>query len=153
MKRLILGILVVFGLVSSAFGFDCYLYGVADKYKDSNKKELDDLRQKWEIVKASKEDEARKDSKECEFDIYNKCSEMDAKIEWLVYANEHGSAPANDKFNLIMQRDCNHFFKSTESDISKAYGKLEERGLLNRYNNFKKEMAKCRLSGKICVEE
>lgn len=153
MKRLILGILVVFGVISSAFCFDCYPYGVADKHKDNNQKELESLKQKWAIIKASKEDESKKHNEECEFDYSTKCSEMDDKIEWLVYANEHGSAPADDKFKVKMRRDCNAFFRNIEYDISNAYGELEEKGLLNRYNNFKAEMAKCRLSGKKCVEE
>ena len=151
MKRLMFGILVAFGLISSAFCFDCYPYGVADKHKDNNQKELEVLKQKWEIIKASKEDESKKRNKECEFDYSTKCSEMDANIEWLVYANEHGSAPANDKFK--MRRDCNAFFRNIEYNISNAYGELEEKGLLKRYNQYKGELAKCRLSGKKCVEE
>lgn len=158
MKRLILGSLVAFGLISSAFCFDnfpdedfkfkCVHYG--ESKNEKNKEALEQLKQRWEIVKADIERKSGDDK--CEFND-KKCEKTDSDIEWLVYANEHGMQPANDKFNT-RRNFCDTFFSGVELRIRKAYIDLERRGAIGSYNNFKKEMAKCKLSGdKICVEE
>ena len=145
MKRLILGSLIVFGLVVSAFG------GVLN---DETKKIIEELRQKWEYIKESHgADWEELKENEC----YKFCN-MDARFEWLDYVDKHGLIKGRElALKKYKRTDWNIFqdgmLRGMDMDISEEYGKLEERGLLKRYNQYKGELAKCRLSGKKCVEE
>lgn len=160
MRKFAIMVLVAFGLISSVFGdaklvdddfkFKCKGYGASEEIK-KNKELLEQLKQRWEIIKV--DIERKSENGECEFN-HKKCEKTDSDIEWLVYANEHGRNKANDKFNTPLGRTCDTFFNGVELRIREAYIDLELRGAIRGYNEFKAEMAKCKLSGdKECVEE
>ena len=142
MKRLMFGILVVFGLAVSANA------GEWDRlFRGENLEKYEDLKKRWEAVKNATEN----------YQFY--LSDIARYMEILEYADTKAGEIGFREAKKLAQKKYNVSFRFDE-DIDKyealielEEGKLEERGLLNRYNNFKKEMAKCRLSGKICVEE
>ncbi len=143
MKRLILGILVVFGLMVSANA------GEWDRlFRGENLEKYENLKKRWEAVKNAT-------AEEFQFNL----RDIARYMEILEYADTKAGEIGFREAKKLAQKKYNVSFRFDE-DIDKyealielEEGKLEERGLLKRYNEYKGELAKCRLSGKKCVEE
>lgn len=142
MKRLILGSLVMFGLVSSAFGGE-------------KKEQIDDLMLRWEYIKESNGADYEQKLKELCEKKYDGICRMGDKLEWLAYTDEHGRylgyKLAREKYKENWDFDA--VIRSVDIALGYEEVKIKRNGAIKSYNQFKKEMAKCRLSGKICVEE
>lgn len=143
MKRLMFGILVALGLIGLANAGDRLFSG-------EDLERYEDLKKRWEVVKNAT-------AEEDQFFIrdiarYMEMLEYADKLSGEIGTYEAKKATAK-KYEVGFRFADNFIFKRYEDEIELAEGELEEKGLLKRYNEFKAEMAKCRLSGKKCVEE
>lgn len=169
MKRLILGILVVFGLMVSGAMAD------ADRLFWSEKEKLEkyeDLKKEWEALKESAKD--TKTFGECHTYPYptdddlrllscGKYTDIRMTMEKLEYADSKVRETGNVfearkataiKYKLSGLFDPSVALEKAKDEITLLKAKLMEIGGLRGYNEFKAKMAKCKLSGdKECVEE
>lgn len=159
MKRLMFGILVAFGLVGLANAGDRLFSG-------EDLERYEDLKKRWEVIKESAKNTETFGECDKDPDSVNCSKYTEAKndMELLEYADtkcgEIGCYKAREEatkkfktlgfFNSDMSRNI---LKATENKMEFMEAKLMKIDALKSYNEFKAEMAKCRLSGKKCVEE
>ena len=141
MRKFAIMVLVAFSLVGLANAGD-RLFSGEDLEKYEN------LKKRWEAVKNAT-------AEEDQFFIrdiarYMEILEYADKLSGEIGAYEAKKATAK-KYEVGFRFAEN--IKKYEDKIELAEDELEEKGLLKRYNQYKGELAKCRLSGKKCVEE